>query len=206
MVESAFRESFQVDRSGKHPEIGVDLGGTADPCLAAAVSTSHQVTDFAFHFWAGRAVVIDSGLVSASGPGPFDRTMLTVDRDAAAAVGGRAMFTQRTEPALFPEACDTGPVASPDYRGDHVGRTLNRVVINVDREIVFRVQPGPVHGRLRLDLVDAATAIDIIEQITSTGRGVAVYRRGVIVEVDVVAFDSTIGRFRPRFGTSAGFG
>ena len=70
-MQSEDGESGQVGGCGEEVEVGVDFGGAAHSCSSAAVAAAHQVSEFAFHFWAGGPVVAPPDRFLLAGHGTF---------------------------------------------------------------------------------------------------------------------------------------
>ena len=85
-VESEDTETREVGCGGEKVEIGVDFGSAPDPGTAAAMSSAHEMTDFAFDFGSGRPVVGSPVGVVLEPSGVGEAMFVASDTDTPAAL------------------------------------------------------------------------------------------------------------------------
>ena len=85
------RESRQVGGCCEEIEVGIDLGGAAHSGASSTVAVAHEVSEFAFDFRAGGAVVVTPGRILLSLPVVGEDGFVDTDTNGAT-VGGLGAF------------------------------------------------------------------------------------------------------------------
>ena len=96
VVRAENGESGEVGGGCEEVEVGVDFGLASDAGAASAVSSAHEVPEFAFDLGSGGAVVVSPERVGLSCSGSGEHGLVHVDRDLSAGLRGRALAAQWT--------------------------------------------------------------------------------------------------------------
>jgi len=89
------REPGEVHRGSEESEVGIDFGVPADTGAAAAVPTSHQMTDLALDLGAGRGVVGLPRRVGLPRASTLKLLLVKADMDRAPIRRGGAPVSER---------------------------------------------------------------------------------------------------------------
>ena len=137
----------RVDGGGACHEVGEDPGHASASSFSSAVDPAGEVADLAFDFRTRgpiRGLPVRSGLV---GLGLLHLSLVAGDADRAPGPRRCAALTQRTAATRFTERCYAGTVSAAHDRRIEIGWAPHDVRVEVDRDVVLRIQPVTVRCR-----------------------------------------------------------
>src|SRR5665811_473960 len=151
------------------------FGSAPHPGTAAAVAAAHQMSDLAFDFGSGGAVVGSPFGVVLETTGIGETVPITPDTDPASAFGVGALWTQRTLDTGVGEGGSPVPVGAPSNGDSHTVGTGHGAGVEIDVETVFGEQAADSDRRLGLTTRVDVSIGERVEELSGAVRGVAIH-------------------------------